>query len=285
MIIDYAKFFERVEHAATFLKAKIKSQPQIVIVLTGGLGDFVKNLSVECAVSFKDIPYFEEARAEGHEGKIVFGTFKGLSIAAMQGRFHYYEGHHPAMVVFPHFVMGHLGARILITTNAVGGIRHDLNPGDIILITDHINMMGTNPLIGIAIQREKDQFTSLVNAYDSALTDTARRVARAQGMALKEGVFAAVSGPTYETKAEVRSLRTLGADAVGMSTVPEVIAANFLHMKVLSLSCVANAAADRHGGEMTHDEVLREMNAAAPKLVSLLTGIVEDISAKKICLA
>ncbi len=282
MMIEYAQFFERVEHAASFLRDKIPHAPDVIVVLTGGLGRFVDHMADRVTIPFADIPYFTEARAQGHEGAIVFGELDGLHLAAMQGRFHYYEGHHPAMVVFPHFVMGRLGARALITTNAVGGIRQDLNPGDLILITDHLNMMGTNPLIGIAVQRSHDQFTSLINAYDPTLTEVARRAARTLGLSLKEGVFAAVSGPTYETKAEVRMLRGLGADAVGMSTVPEVIAANFLGMKVLSISCVANAAADRHGGEMTHDEVLSEMQAAAPKLIELVRAVVEEMGTKKL---
>lgn len=278
MDIDHANFFKRIDEAASFIESKIEERPRVAVALTGGAGDFVDAFEGRREVRFADVPHFAEARAEGHAGSLVFGRLFGMPLVALCGRFHYYEGHHPMQVIVPPVVMGTLGVHALINTNAVGGIRADLNPGDIMLVTDHINMMGINPLIGLAIQREEDQFTNMIDAYDPGLAEIARRAAAACGMALKEGVYAAVSGPTYETKAEVRALRALGADAVGMSTVPEVIAARFIKMKVLALSIIANAAADRHGGEMSHKEVLESVEAAAPKLARLLTMIVEDLA-------
>jgi len=279
-MMDYSNFYERADEAAAFLKGKLPIEPRVTVVLTAGIGPFADDLEDAVTMKFDDIPGFPKARAEGHKGEMVCGKKAGVPVIAMKGRFHYYEGHHPATIVFPHFVFARLGVKTLVTTNAVGGIRNDFDAGDIVLINDHINMMGMNPLIGLAVEREHDQFTSLTNAYDPELQNLARRVAQMSEIWIKEGVFAAVSGPSYETKAEVSAYRRLGADIVGMSTVPEVIAANFLGMKVLSLSIVANPAADRHAGELSHDEVLEAMNAAGPKLVTLLNSIVGELFKK-----
>jgi purine-nucleoside phosphorylase len=280
--MEYTEFFQRVEETAAFISSKVHVQPKAAIILTAGLEDYADGFVDHVDIGYADAPHFASARAEGHEGKLVFGQRSGLPLVAMQGRFHFYEGHHPLEVVFPYFVLHELGVKILITTNAVGGIRHDLQPGDIVLITDHINMMGMNPLVGIATLKESDQFTDMTEAYDEELVEVVRRAAGMSGIALKEGVFAAVSGPSYETKAEIRALRVLGADAVGMSTVPEVIAARFVGMRVLSLSCVANAAADRHDGKMSHGEVLDAMSAAAPKFVQLLSVVTNELSKLKL---
>ncbi|HPM41293.1 MAG TPA: purine-nucleoside phosphorylase, partial [bacterium] len=170
-----------------------------------------------------------------------------------------------------------LGVGELVTTNAVGGVNASFAPGDIMLVEDHINMMGVNPLVGLAIQRKTDQFTGLTNAYDSKLREIAKSVAANLKIDLKKGVYLATSGPSYETKAEVRAFRQMGADAVGMSTVPEIIAANFLGLRCLTFSCIANPAADLHPGGMNHAEVLAAMNAMAPKMVALLRGVVKEI--------
>lgn len=277
MRTDYSNYFQHVDEAARFLESKILVKPRVAVVLTGGIGGFADRFEDRREVSFEIIPHFVRACAEGHVGTIAFGRLHGVEVAAMHGRFHVYEGLRPMDVVFPHMVLGTMGIRALINTNAVGGIRSDLNPGDLMLVTDHINMMGINPLIGLAMQRKESQFTNMIDAYDQGLLQLARRVARARRIQLKEGVFAAMTGPSYETRAEVKALRALGADAVGMSTVPEVIAARFLNIKVLALSCIANPAADRHGGALTHEEVLEAMNAAAPQLIDLLDGIIAGI--------
>ncbi|MBI4126476.1 MAG: purine-nucleoside phosphorylase, partial [Deltaproteobacteria bacterium] len=240
---------------------------------------FATALEKQNILSTADIPHFPKSRAEGHAGKLVFGAWKGTPVVAMQGRQHYYEGHAPQDVVFPYFVLGQLGVRTLITTNAVGGIRHDLNPGDILVVTDHINMMGTNPLIGLAIQRTTDQFTSMTDAYSRELRALAINVAKEQKIELKEGVYIANPGPSYETPAEIKAYRTMGADTVGMSTVFEVIAANFLKMRVLTINIITNPAADRHGGVMNHAEVLEAMKGAADNVVRLVRGIVEELPA------
>ena len=270
-------YFPKVDEAAAWLQKRTSIQPRLLVVLSGGLDAFATALEKPTVLSTRDIPHFPQSRAEGHAGKLVFGTWKGIPLVVCQGRQHYYEGHAPQEVVFPYFVLNALGVKTLITTNAVGGIRHDLNPGDILLVTDHINMMGTNPLIGLAIQRKTDQFTSMTNAYHADLRELAKGVATKQNITLKEGVYIACTGPSYETPAEIKSYRTIGADTVGMSTVFEVTAANFLGMKVLTLSIITNPAADRHGGVMNHAEVLEAMKGAAEKVVNLLRGIVEEI--------
>lgn len=278
MSVDYKSYFKKADEAATDLGRRIGFEPKVVVVLTAGTGAFADDIEDAKTIELSDIPHFPKTHAEGHKGVIVCGRKNGVPVIAMKGRIHYYEGHHITDVVFPYVVFNKLGATVLVTTNAVGGIHHELKAGEIVLLTDHINFMGTNPLIGIAMQRDRDQFTSLNNAYDAGLQEIAHSAAKSCGMSLSEGVFAAVSGPTYETKAEVRMLRALGADLVGMSTVPSVIMANFLGMKVLSLSIVANAAADLHVSEPSHEEVLDAMNAAGPRLVKLLDGIIVKLT-------
>lgn len=275
--MDLRTYFPDVDEAADWIRRKAPVAPHVAVVLSGGLGAFAEGLEGKHEIVAADVPHFPRSRAEGHAGKLVFGTCAGVPCVALAGRVHCYEGHAPQAVVFPTFVLAKLGVKALVTTNAVGGVNAGFKPGDIMMVEDHINMMGVNPLIGLAIQRATDQFTSLTDAYDAKLRKIAERVAAAQKLALRRGVYLATSGPSYETKAEVRAFRQMGADAVGMSTVPEIIAANFMGMRCLTFSCIANPAADLHIGTMTHAEVLAAMNAMAPKMVALLRGVVEAI--------
>ena len=279
--MNFGDYFPRVEEAAKWLKQEVGITPKATVVLSGGLDAFLDKIENKVPVEASYIPHFPSSRAQGHAGKFVFGTFKGLPIVAMQGRQHCYEGHEPSMVVFPHMVLNKLGSQVLINTNAVGGIRMDLNPGDIVVTNDHINFMGMNPLVGIAVQRKENQFTSMTNAYDSELRELTFKLAKENNIEVKDGVYIAVSGPNYETKAEIKAFRMWGADTVGMSTVPEVLAANFLGMKVLVLNIITNPAADRHGGTMTHHEVLDAMKNASPKVVKLLELVVAELAKKK----
>ena len=279
--MDLSSYFPNVDEAAKWISGRVKVKPRVAVVLSGGLGAFADGLEGREEISSAEVPHFPRARAEGHSGKLVFGTHAGVPVAAMAGRFHFYEGHSPQAVVFPTFVLASLGVKELVTTNAVGGVNASFAPGDIMLVEDHINMMGVNPLVGLAIQRKTDQFTGLTDAYDSKLRETALSVAAALKIDLKRGVYLATSGPSYETKAEVRAFRQMGADAVGMSTVPEIIAANFLGIRCLTFSCIANPAADLHHGGMNHAEVLAAMNAMAPKMVALLRGVVEEIGVRR----
>jgi len=271
------EFFKNVDESSNWFKEKGINEPSIAIVLSGGIAGFVDSMRDTIGIESSDAPHFPVAMAEGHSGKLVFGRYAGHNMMAMIGRYHYYEGHDPRNIVFPYFVFASLGVKTLITTNAVGGINKTYRPGDIMMVSDHINFMGINPLIGITIQRKHDQFPSLTNAYDVGLRNVAKNVAERINLDLREGVFIATSGPSYETKAEIAAFRKLGADAVGMSTVPAVIAANFLGMKVLSLSGIANPAADLHEGKMSHDEVLASMKQISPNMISLLCGILDEL--------
>lgn len=275
--MEIETFFDKVDESAAWLKSRVNIEPRVAVVLSGGLQGFADGITDAVQISSSEIPHFPVASAEGHSGKLIFGKFKGIPIVVLAGRYHFYEGHSPRAIVFPYFVMAKLGVRILVATNAAGGISKSFKPGDIMMITDHINMMGFNPLVGIATKRKKDQFTDMTNAYDRELQGVARRAAKKLKLDLKEGVYVAGPGPSYETKAEISVFRKMGADAAGMSTIPEVIAANFLRMRALAFSCIANPAADLHKGNMTHAEVLEAMNAAAPRVIALLNEVVVEL--------
>ena len=273
----FENYFDKVNETASWLKNETNIRPSLVVVLTGGVDGPLNELAEKKEILAKDIPNFPSARAEGHEGKMYFGKLDGKDILLLKGRYHYYEGHTPQQVVFPYFVFRELGVKNMITTNAVGGIRNDLDAGDIMLINDQINCMGCSPLRGIAIQRKENQFTDMTNAYDKQLQQKAKQCAKQMNLDLKEGVYLGTSGPNYETPSEIRMFRNLGADAVGMSTVFEIIACNFLGINVLAFSCIANPSADRHEGEMSHEKVLKAMNASAPKLSELVSICAKEI--------
>ncbi|MFH0799007.1 MAG: purine-nucleoside phosphorylase [Pseudomonadota bacterium] len=275
--MNLQNYFKGIDEAAGWLKGRMKIAPEILVVLSGGLDAFAVGLSERTEIASGDIPHFPVARAQGHAGKLFFGRHSGVPLVVMDGRYHCYEGHSPQTVVFPHFVMARLGVGTLILTSAAGGINPAFRCGDIVAVTDHINMMGVNPLVDIALERKTDQFTNMIDAYDKGLLKIAGKVAAKKKIRLKKGVYIATSGPSYETPAETKAFRKMGADVVGMSTVPEVIAARFLGLKVLSLSCVANAAAHLHKGRMSHAEVLATMDEAAPKMVELLRGVIEEL--------
>jgi purine-nucleoside phosphorylase len=256
-------YFQKVTEAKDFIKAKVKIVPKVMLVLSGGLTEFVDKIGDAVTISSSDVPHFPKATAEGHSGRMIFGKIGGLPLVALQGRFHFYEGHKMEDVVFPVFVMNALGAKTLVVTNAVGGINESFRPGDIMLINDHINFMGANPLIGISTQRSENQFPDMTDAYSLHLQKLARDVARDVGVNLREGVYIATSGPTY--------------DAAGLSVVPEIIAAKFLNMDTLGFSCIANLAADLHPGGMSHKEVLANMKEMEGRLVKLLLAVVPKL--------
>lgn len=275
MLSDY---FNQVQEAARFLKKQGIQAPKVAVVLSGGLGQFVHGVKNPKTFSSDQIPHFPKARVEGHKGEFIFGEWDRMPLVVLKGRNHYYEGLSPQEVVFPYFVLRELGATMLITTNAVGGLRLDLNAGDIMVVEDHINMMGTNPLIGLSVVRPKDQFPSMQKAYDEKLITLAQEVARGLKIELKKGVYLGNPGPSYETAAECKMFRSFGADTVGMSTVFEVIAARFLKMRVLTLNIIANISADRHAGVMQHTEVLETMKKAEGNVVRLLEGLVGPLA-------
>lgn len=275
---SFENYFEQVKKASDWLKAKTNNmQIVLMIVLTGGVEGPEQLLTDKQEIASTDIPHFPKARAQGHEGKLIFGKLGGKGVVILKGRFHYYEGLSPQDVVFPYFVLHQLGVQSLITINASGGIRNDFDAGQIVLITDHINYMGQNPLRGLAMQRAHDQFTDMTNAYNKEYQEVAKKVAEEQNIELRQGVYIATMGPSYETKAEIKMFRQWGADVIGASMVFEVIASNFLGIKVLAFAAVANAAADRHLDTMNHDEVIAAMKAMAPKLSLLGCGCARKI--------
>ncbi|HEY3991061.1 MAG TPA: purine-nucleoside phosphorylase [Acidobacteriaceae bacterium] len=240
--------FQEVERAASLVRERATlppqiAEPKIAIVLGTGLGGFSDRLTETVTIPYSEIPHFPRPTVEGHAGRLVLGSFAGTPLAVMQGRVHAYEGYTPGQVIFPIRVLGRLGIRTLIVTNAAGGIRADLASGQLVLISDHINFTGNHPLAGPNDARLGQRFFDMSDAYSRRLRRLAHRAAAAQGIPLAEGVYLGLSGPSFETPAEIRAFRTLGADLVGMSTVHEVIAATHLGMEVLGFSSVTNMAA------------------------------------------
>lgn len=247
---------EKIEKAANHLKKKIKMTPKIGLILGSGLGVLADEIEEPVKIRYEDIPAFPVSTVEGHEGQLVTGHLNGKEVIAMQGRFHYYEGYHFAEITFPVRVMKELGVETLIVTNAAGGISDHLQPGDLMIISDHINNMNGNPLIGPNDPKIGERFPDMSNAYSEKLRKLAKKAAEKLGMNVKEGVYVGNTGPSYETPTEVRMIKALGGDAVGMSTVPEVIVARHAHLHVLGISCISNMAAGILDQPLTHREVI-----------------------------
>lgn len=256
-------------------------KPKGVVILGSGLGAFAETLKEPCFIDYKDIPHFQKPSVEGHAGRLVFGEIApDFPVVCMQGRFHYYEGHSMNSVVFPLRVLRQMGAEFLVVTNAAGGINLGFKPGTLMLIEDHLNLMGNNPLIGPNISDLGPRFPDLSEAYSAELRQLAHQVSVERQIDMARGVYAAVTGPTYETPAEVRMLRGLGADAVGMSTVPEVIAANHMGMAVLGISCITNLAAGLSGQKLSHSEVMETAEQTRQRFMDLLGGVLGKLSAE-----
>ena len=265
--------------AAEVIRARLGGQtPGIAIVLGSGLGGLAADIDAVAAIPFRDIPGFPTATVAGHAGTLIAGRLEGTCVVALAGRFHMYEGHDARLAAFPARVVHALGARTLIVSNAAGGVNRLWSPGDLMLIRDHINLMFRNPLIG-PVEDGDVRFPDMSDPYDPHLADVARRVAVEQGLSLREGVYAGLLGPTYETAAEVRMLGLLGADAVGMSTVPEVIVARAIGMKVLGFSCITNLACGLSNTPITHAEVLETTARAADTFKRLVSGVVGTLGA------
>jgi purine-nucleoside phosphorylase len=262
---------DKVIEAVTALKRYVDDQPQIGIILGSGLGGLVDEIENPVGTRFEDIPNFPVSSVAGHRGEVLCGILCGASLFALAGRVHYYEGYTMQQVVFPIRVMAAFGVKTVIVTNSVGAINEAYKPGDIVAISDHINLMGDNPLKG------SNDFVDLTEAYSSELTTLAHQIADKQGITLRSGVYAAYSGPSYETPAEIRALRTMGADMVGMSTVPEVIQANSLGMKVLGLSMITNMAAGMSAKPLSHQDVIETSKKASAKFSALLKEIIGEL--------
>lgn len=280
--------FQEAERAAAFIRDRIGersalqhkiAQPRIAIVLGTGLGGFAERLSDAVAIPYTEIPHFPRPTVEGHAGRLVLGTFAGIPLAVMQGRVHAYEGYTPREVVYPVRVLSRLGVHTLIVTNAAGGIRTDLAPGQLVLISDHINFTGANPLAGPNDSRLGERFFDMSDAYSRRLRALAHRAAASEGVTLPEGVYLGLTGPSFETPAEIRAFRVLGADLVGMSTVHEVIAARHLGMEVLGFSSVTNMAAGVLDEPINHAEVLEIGRRVQQTLTRVLAALAPLLAA------
>jgi purine-nucleoside phosphorylase len=273
--MEQATYFERVEQAAADVKRRTGGvAPDVAIVLGSGLGDFANRLQDPVAAPYTELPHWPASKIIGHEGRLVIGTLGDRRVAALSGRAHYYEGHDLRTVTFAARVMARLGVKVLILTNAAGGINVKLTPGTLMVIDDHINLLGSNPLVGANEDAFGVRFPDMTEVYSKRLRGVADAVAREQGLPIGHGVYVAVHGPSYETPAEIRFLRTIGADAVGMSTVPEAIVARHMGVEVLGISCISNAAAGVLPQPLNHDEVMAVARQVRDAFAALLEGIV-----------
>ena len=268
---------QKIEATTKFIQEKTKFKGKVAVILGSGLGNFANQIEAEHQLAYEEIPNFPVSTVEGHCGQLIFGKYRGKDILAMQGRFHYYEGYSMEEVTFPIRVFKALGVEFLLVSNAAGGINYNFEVGDIMMITDHINFFGTNPLIGKNDNRLGPRFPDMSKAYNPELCEIARSFAQEKGIRLHEGTYVGLTGPSFETPAEYRFLHTIGGDTVGMSTVPEVIVANHMSMKVFGLSVVTNngLAIPEEGNQ--HTEVLDVANIAAPKLEAIFGKLVESV--------
>ena len=277
MTTEIGHSFEAIERAAAAVRARFARVPDVAIVLGTGLGGLAKAIEVEQVIEYGDIPEFPLSTVESHAGRLLCGTLAGKTVIAMQGRFHRYEGYSLQQVTFPVRVLRALAARTLVVSNACGGMHPLWQAGDLMLIADHINLLGDNPLLGRNDDRLGPRFPDMSEPYDAALREIARAEAKRQGITLREGVYVAVTGPNLETRAEYRMLRTLGADVVGMSTVPEVIVAVHGGMRVLGVSIITDLCLPDALEPASLEKIIAVAAKAEPHLTSLVTGVLERL--------
>lgn len=273
--------YEKAQEAAQFIKSKFDGEIKVALVLGSGLGAFAEEIENAVKISYEEIPHFASSTVEGHAGRLVLGEVAGVSVAVQQGRFHYYEGYDLPEVTFPIRVFGLLGIQNLVLTNAAGSINSDFKPGSLMLISDHLNLMGANPLRGANDERFGARFPDMTEVYSRDYQRIARHAARESNFDLRRGVYCALTGPTYETPAEIHYLRYVGADAVGMSTVPEAIVARHQGMKILAISCISNYAAGISEEEINHEEVMETGKQVADTFKNLLLRIIPKIAEEK----
>ena len=266
---------KKINETIEYLESRISQKPEVGIILGTGLGGLVNEIDIHHTFPYEFIPNFPVATVAGHHGQLIFGTMGGKQIVAMQGRFHYYEGYTMQEITFPVRVMKFLGVKLLVLSNASGGVNPGFEVGDIMVINDHLNLMKDNPLIGKNEEEIGPRFPDMGNAYDSTLVEKALTFARDNGIKLQQGVYAAVSGPTYETPAEYRYIRTIGADAVGMSTVPEVISARHMGLKCFAVSVISDLGVPGKIVEITHKHVIDAASAVEP----IMTRIIKEMIA------
>ena len=267
----------RINEARDYIIDKVGFAPEIALILGSGLGDMAEEVEDKIAIDYKDIPNFPVSTVQGHKGRLVFGTMRSRKVAFMQGRFHYYEGYKMEDVVFPVWVFKALGVEKLIVTNAAGGVNTSFKPGDLMIIRDHINYTNNNPLIGPNLEAFGPRFPDMSEAYSKELADVVRASAANNGIKLQEGTYVFLTGPSYETPAEIRACRILGADAVGMSTVPEVVAANHCGIKIAGISCITNMASGILDQPLNHKEVMETADRVKENFSKLIKSVVENI--------
>jgi purine-nucleoside phosphorylase len=275
--VSEPSYFDDVHRAAERVRSTSRIMPDVAVVLGSGLGDFASSLEHATSIGYEDIPNWPAANVVGHEGRLVIGDVSGRPIVALSGRAHFYEGHDLQTVTFATRVLGALGVKVLILTNAAGAINTSFTPGDLMVIDDHINLLGSNPLVGPNDERFGVRFPDLTNVYSPRLRRIADEVAQTQGRTLRHGIYVAWHGPSYETPAEVRYLRSIGADAVGMSTVPEAIVARHMGIEVLGISCITNLAAGVLPQPLNHEEVLETAKRVRGEFLSLLNAVIMRI--------
>lgn len=268
---------DSLDEARDYLSDRIEEKPQVALILGSGLGELAEEVQNAHTFPYGETPGFMKSTVEGHAGRLVFGNLRGKSVCIMQGRYHYYEGHDMDDLVFPVRVMSELGMGSLVVTNASGAINRDFEVGDLVRLSDHINFLGNNPLIGPNDEELGPRFVDMTYAYDPELGGLARKQADELSLDLKEGVYLATTGPSYETPAEIEMFDTLGADLVGMSTVPEVIAANHCGMDVLGISCVTNMAAGVLDEPLDHEEVIEATERVKSDFKEFVREIVSDL--------
>lgn len=268
---------EMIQEAVTYISNKSSLKPEVGLILGSGLGVLADLMEDGVVIPYQEIPYFPISTVDGHDGELLLGTIKGRPVVMMKGRFHMYEGYGPEVTAFPVRVMKELGVKSLLVTNAAGGINTDFEPGDLMVISDHLNMTGTNPLIGPNDPAMGLRFPDMSTAYSPRLRSIAKKTAKARGFKVKKGVYAGLLGPNFETPAEIRMLRILGADAVGMSTVSEVIVARHSEIEVLGISCISNMAAGILDQPLTHDEVMETTERVREKFLGLVMDIIPQM--------
>ncbi len=269
--------YDKVIESVNYIKSKVGNKPLIAVILGSGLGDLASEVENSKYIEYKDIPNFPETTVSGHEGRLVFGKIRGVEVLLMQGRFHYYEGYTMKEVTYPVYVMQQLGIKNLIVTNACGGINTSFSPGTLMIINDFINLISDNPLIGVNDERFGVRFPDMSEPYKIELIEKAKVIAGHIGVEYKEGVYAGFMGPYYETAAEIRAIGRQGADAVGMSTVPETIAANYLGMDVLGIACITNMATGIQKVKHSHDRVVEIAKKSSVNLSKWVVKIIEDM--------
>src|ERR1051326_5094708 len=269
--------YERAEHAARFIRSRVGEDVRVALVLGSGLGAFADTLEDAQPLDYSEIPGFAPPTVERHAGRLVVGRTNGVAVAAMQGRFHFYEGYTLEEVTFPICVLGLLGVKGLVLTNAAGGLNNSFEQGSLVVISDHLNLLGANPLLGKNDERFGPRFPDMSEVYDREYQEVAVCEAHAMGVELRRGIYAALTGPSYETPAEIRMLRLLGADAVGMSTVPEAIVARQMGLRVLGISCITNMAAGVLDKPINHEEVIETGERVRETFAELLRRVIPKL--------